>query len=582
MADLLKASIGVEFKGQAGINQATAAIGKTEVALKKMVPASGEATQSLVNLSRVAQDAPYGFIGIANNINPLLESFQRLKASTGTTGGALKALGKELTGAGGIGLAVGVVSSLLVVFGDKLFGTSKKAKEASEEVDRLNKVLKDTERTSGSVTLTAIGDVGGEIAKVQELSKVVGDQTRSYKERNNALIQLQGINKNYFGDLTLESDSLKGLTARVNEYSNALINAQIVKILSEDIGKLSIELSKATNDYNKFSDAFQNSKNTLENQGDYNDTKTIKQYNENLDLLKKQGATLTELSARKLDLQKLLSQSLNEGLKFKPLTGGSVTVKPDKIDFDFEGQFAKPITLAKPIPVQGRIFDFNVAQEGTDLLKKLEYAFSDRLKSMEKLVVPLKLNLSPQALANNAAVSNIQKAATQLAEAFNSSFVTGVSGLAESLGEVLGGGDFGKSILSAIGGLLSALGKALIQYGIVKEGLDKLLGPGGIVIPGATAIALGILATAAGSAVKKFGGFRAAGGPVGGGRSYIVGERGPELFTPGVSGNIVPNHRLGSVGSSFGGMQVSGVLVGRGNDLVAVINAAGRSNGRLV
>jgi len=29
-------------------------------------------------------------------------------------------------------------------------------------------------------------------------------------------------------------------------------------------------------------------------------------------------------------------------------------------------------------------------------------------------------------------------------------------------------------------------------------------------------------------------------------------------------------------------MQVSGVLVGRGNDLVAVINAAGRSNGRLV
>ena len=36
---------------------------------------SNEATASLINLSRVAQDAPYGFIGIANNINPLLESF---------------------------------------------------------------------------------------------------------------------------------------------------------------------------------------------------------------------------------------------------------------------------------------------------------------------------------------------------------------------------------------------------------------------------------------------------------------------------------------------------------------------------
>jgi hypothetical protein len=34
---------------------------------------------------------------------------------------------------------------------------------------------------------------------------------------------------------------------------------------------------------------------------------------------------------------------------------------------------------------------------------------------------------------------------------------------------------------------------------------------------------------------------RAAGGPVSGGRSYIVGEKGPELFVPGASGSIIPN-----------------------------------------
>ena len=39
--------------------------------------------------------------------------------------------------------------------------------------------------------------------------------------------------------------------------------------------------------------------------------------------------------------------------------------------------------------------------------------------------------------------------------------------------------------------------------------------------------------------------FRANGGPVTGGRSYIVGERGPEVFTPGVSGSITPNHAIG-------------------------------------
>ena len=43
----------------------------------------------------------------------------------------------------------------------------------------------------------------------------------------------------------------------------------------------------------------------------------------------------------------------------------------------------------------------------------------------------------------------------------------------------------------------------------------------------------------------KFRGHMAAGGPVKGGKSYIVGERGPEMFTPGVSGAITPNHALG-------------------------------------
>ncbi len=37
---------------------------------------------------------------------------------------------------------------------------------------------------------------------------------------------------------------------------------------------------------------------------------------------------------------------------------------------------------------------------------------------------------------------------------------------------------------------------------------------------------------------------RAAGGPVASGQPYLVGEAGPELFVPGRSGNIIPNHAL--------------------------------------
>ena len=45
--------------------------------------------------------------------------------------------------------------------------------------------------------------------------------------------------------------------------------------------------------------------------------------------------------------------------------------------------------------------------------------------------------------------------------------------------------------------------------------------------------------------VSRFTFMKANGGSVKAGNKYIVGERGPELFTPGVSGMITPNHALG-------------------------------------
>ena len=70
-----------------------------------------------MNLGRRTRCA-FGFIGIANNIDPLLESFQRLKAETGTTGSAL-GIRSLILGAGGLGFAVSAIS-LLVVFGGNL------------------------------------------------------------------------------------------------------------------------------------------------------------------------------------------------------------------------------------------------------------------------------------------------------------------------------------------------------------------------------------------------------------------------------------------------------------------------------
>jgi hypothetical protein len=127
---------------QQSIGNLNATIGNINTAMTGVAKKSGDATQSLIGLSRVAQDAPYGFIGIANNINPLLESFQRLQKETGSTGSAIKSLIGGLTGPAGIGLAVGVVSSLLVAYSNEIANffasPTEKLKKFREELNKLN------------------------------------------------------------------------------------------------------------------------------------------------------------------------------------------------------------------------------------------------------------------------------------------------------------------------------------------------------------------------------------------------------------------------------------------------------------
>lgn len=52
-------------------------------------------------------------------------------------------------------------------------------------------------------------------------------------------------------------------------------------------------------------------------------------------------------------------------------------------------------------------------------------------------------------------------------------------------------------------------------------------------------------------------GARAKGGPVARGKTYLVGEEGPELFSPGSSGRIIPNDRLGVTPSARGSVSLN-------------------------
>jgi hypothetical protein len=49
---------------------------------------------------------------------------------------------------------------------------------------------------------------------------------------------------------------------------------------------------------------------------------------------------------------------------------------------------------------------------------------------------------------------------------------------------------------------------------------------------------------------SSFGGGLATGGPAIRGKTYLVGEKGPELFSPGVSGRVISNDNIGDMGNS--------------------------------
>jgi hypothetical protein len=65
------------------------------------------------------------------------------------------------------------------------------------------------------------------------------------------------------------------------------------------------------------------------------------------------------------------------------------------------------------------------------------------------------------------------------------------------------------------------------------------------------------LASSIGNFINAGLGFLAEGGPAKAGSPYVVGERGPELFIPGTSGTVIPNDRMGQMGSAAGGPTIN-------------------------
>ena len=533
----------------------------TGTALDRTSSQTNRATQSMTDLSRIVQDAPYGFIGIANNINPLIESFGRLKASTGSTGGAMKALGATLAGPAGIGLAIAVASSLLVKFSDDLFGSGKAANKAKDEMAEFKKSLDNAKAGALSTGL-----------QLQSFVDIAKNGNLPLEQRNEALRKANDILGNYGKTLTLANVATETATRLVQDYTNGLIAQALAGQYADRIASLLVkqataqeEVTKAQIEYNKAQQAFVSMPSmSIRDREMGRGQVFIIQRDNALKKLNESQETYAQITKEVTDLTKQFNV---EALKSSELLG-EVGVKPPKIKKDkydlkkiFELEFA---SLEIELPIT---FDTNQAMRDGAIMGQ---SFIEGVANATKT--------SGGVTPENIRAKNFAKAYENLKEVIAANSET----IAANINNVVG---------SAFRNLFEALRNGENAFRAFAQGVGTAL----------LSVVEKIIATAAAAAVLSiifpgglngakgfkniFGsliGLRANGGPVTGSSPYIVGERGPELFVPSVSGNVIPNNRLSSFNGRpafAGGM--GGRSIVRGSDILLSYARTQRSQSRV-
>jgi len=123
----------------------------TETLGKKQKAMTGQLTKgtvpALTSFSQVVQDAPFGIRGVANNIQQLTMQMGHLSTNAGGVKNALKSMVGALAGPAGILLAVSLVTTLMVSFGEEMKNFIKGTSKAKKEIERLTKSLENLDTT---------------------------------------------------------------------------------------------------------------------------------------------------------------------------------------------------------------------------------------------------------------------------------------------------------------------------------------------------------------------------------------------------------------------------------------------------
>jgi hypothetical protein len=505
---------------------------------------------AMTAFSRTVQDAPFGIMGVSNNITNLTEQFGYLKNKTGSAKGALNAMLRDLKGFGGISLAISVATSLLLVFGDKLFKTKDKAKELREEQEKLTQALDDYVNGLESVSranLKGEQSAQKELITLGLLKSQIENTNLSINKRKGAIEALRKKYPDYLKNMSDEKILNGGLATTYDTLTTSIIKRAKATAASNMIVKNSEKLlvleTQLLTKQNEIADQkiALDAKDTASNRK--RKSAGLAKEAEKLNKLRKEELKLIAekqtLELTNIDLETnitalggLAPETINEELK-NVFVDFKETYKDEKNKFQ-ELIETDPIILADNSEWEWESIDWEAYYN----LKAFE---EKKLEMIEKLK-----NL-------NAAANNI----------IQNSLVQTFSGIGRAIGDALvNGGNLaqglGRALLGGIGGMLTQLGTLAIGVGI---GIKKIKLALATLNP-AVAIGAGVALVALGSA------FSAGAAKIGSSSGGSAGGGG------GVSSNT--NTFSPSGGSSFssssgGGMQ-NVVFEIQGTKLVGVLS----------
>lgn len=615
MADIeiVASAVGFDQVNKA-LDNTTKGLDETAKASKKagdalntsLKPGVNQANQSLINLNRVVQDAPYGFIGIANNINPLVESFGRLRQETGSTGGALKALVSGLSGAGGLGLAVAGITTAITFLQTGFDMWFRKTKEAKQAQDDFKKSI-----DGATQSATANG------LMLQSYINVAKDNTLSIEQRNEALKQANKIFGEHGDVLTLTNISTQKVTDSVKKYTEATIAQAVAQKYTDQIANLSIKstdlLAQKQEKQAKVLKLLAEV-NRLSAAGDYKSQKLARiaanglikeredlstQINDNQKQIEKLTASLNEsiatatqsfgdLGYKEKDKKKAVKtiQSLDEYLAaFRESLKDEINIG---IAFG-DPRFVERLKLFQTT-IEGVIAKFNQSPNSKyviDLQTEMARLELEKFAAEAPSIVQSKvdktkpidlsklLTISTPSILKSIPPLKLDTWFTKTKDDFNKAFAEfkataitdAIIGLSESIAKVITGelsfNDAFKAVFASLGDNVKQLGQQIIKIAILKEIAEKTL----FTNTGA-AIAAGIGLIIAGTVLKSLLSKRSAfatGTTFAPGGMALVGERGPELVNIPRGAQVIPAAQTASMIGGRNSVEVFGVL--RGQDI---------------